>query len=419
MIGLPLSKGMATSAMLSLLGLSLINLAITRASPLQVIRDNLPILGLTVLYCCYLFSLAYSENLSLGLAFIEREIPILIIPVIFALNRKVVSERLIVMLTIFVGVCCFASLVTLFFYTLPENESMAWVERLAFLNVKPYVQLSKREAFGVYSPFLDRLQFSNLLALGVLCCLHIRIKTQQVIFWGLALLLVLTSAVLGGKGGQLGLMAGLLTWFSLSFFRTIYPKWKTRFSRFAAILGFMGLVFVLGVGVPYGLYKKVPAVNQRYNQMKWELETYYSDQYQEFEYVHFTTIRRILSWSHTWKLIRSHPILGVGVGDYKDRMEAIYAQYSPEFPVNSHNHYLFVWANCGIWGLLLFLGSILVWARSLGSISTLSSNTFPLSLLAVFMSIMLFDALISQVDTMSFGMFLAIGALSKTDTSQE
>ena len=412
MIGLPLSKGVATSAMLSLLGLSLIKMAIERSSPIQVIRDNLPLLGLCTLYICYLISLLYSQNISHGLAFIEREIPLLILPVIIVINRKVISEKLIQLLILFVIACSFAAIVTLLFYFLPEDESISWASRLSFLNIKPYVQLSKREAFGVYSPFLDRLQFSNLLAIAVIGCLYIGTKTHRYLFGGFAFLLLFTSAILGGKGGQLGLMAGLFIWFTLAFFQVVYPRWRAKFSRLGAIIGFIGLLGTLGIGLPYILYKNVPAVTQRYNQMKWELETFYSEQSQEYDYVHFTTIRRILSWANSWELIQSQPLLGAGVGDYHDQMTAIYAKNSPDFPVNSHNHYLFVWANCGIWGLLSFLGSIFFWCRSLSTVSKPQALAYPLSILVIFLTIMLFDSLISQVDTMAFGMFLSFGFLS-------
>lgn len=406
---------MATTAMLALLILSLAKAGIQGLNLRLFFRENYPLLVLTAVFFAYLISLAYSTDVGKGLKFIEREIPLLLMPVIVAINRSLVRKKLKLYLGFFIAGCAFNGLSTLFFYSLPEAQSIKWVEQLSFLNLKPYQQLSKREAFGVYSPFLDRLQFSNLLALAVISCLWMWTQSKgpmrKTILICAGVILLFCSVILGGKGGQLALAAGLGVWILIYFFHRMYPYWKRQLSRVGAISSFILLMGTGSLLLPYLLYKYVPPVTQRYNQMKWELDTFYSDQYQDYDYVHFTTIRRILSWQNTWELIQKHPIGGVGVGDYEPHIQAIYAQNNPEFPANSHNHYLFVWANCGIWGLLLFLTSLGIWFYGLSPFS-LPAVQFPLSLLVIFCSIMVFDSLISQVDTLAFGLFLTMGGLA-------
>lgn len=401
--------------MLALLILSLAKAVIERLNLPMFFRENYPILVLTTVFFAYLISLVYSEDMGKGLKFIEREIPLLLIPVIVAINRSTVREKLTLFLRCFLAACLLNALATLFFYSLPETSSIEWVEKLGFLNLKPYQQLSKREAFGVYSPFLDRLQFSNLLALACMTCLWLLTQSKlllyQLLFTLVGIILLICSVVLGGKGGQLALAAGLGVWVLLSFFYRVYPHWKHKLTRVGAVGSFLLLVGIGSTLFPYVLYRYVPAVTQRYNQMKWELDTFYSDQYQEYDYVHFTTIRRILSWTNTWELVQQHPFTGVGVGDYEQEIQAIYTRNNPDFPVNSHNHYLFVWATCGIWGLLLFVSSLGIWIYGLAPFGP-SFIRYPLSLFTVFCSIMVFDSLIAQVDTMAFCLFLTFGTLS-------
>ncbi len=397
--------------MLSLLILSLLKVAVERISPFTIWKENKAILILTALFGVYLLSLSYSEDFSKGLKFVEREIPLLLLPVICAINRSLIQKKVVLLLTFFVAACALNAIATLFFYSLPEPQSIQWVDRLSFLKLKPYEQLSKREAFGVYSPFLDRLQFSNLLAVGFITCiwLFLQGKRKMIVYIILGLILLICSIVLGGKGGQLALAMGLAVGVLVAFFYRVYPKWVQKYSHSVAIGAFLLLSAVGTILLPYTLYQTVPSVTQRYNQMKWELDTYYSDQYQDFDYVHFTTIRRVLSWQNTWELIQKYPLMGVGVGDYEKQIRTIYTQNNPEFPVNSHNHYLFIWANCGIWGLLIFLGSLSYWAYSLFPIQSIQNLSYGLSLLVIFAIIMLFDSLISQVDTMAFGWFLSLG----------
>ena len=206
---LPLSKGLATTAMLALLILSLAKAMVERLDLRLFFRENYPLLVLSAVFFAYLISLGYSSDLDKGLKFIEREIPLLLIPVIVAINRSIVRKKLKLFLGFFLAGCLFNAFTTLFFYALPESQSIAWVERLGFMNLKPYQQLSKREAFGVYSPFLDRLQFSNLLALACMSCLWMLTQSKsflhQLLFILAGLVLLFCSVILGGKGGQLAL----------------------------------------------------------------------------------------------------------------------------------------------------------------------------------------------------------------------
>ena len=99
----------------------------------------------------------------------------------------------------------------------------------------------------------------------------------------------------------------------------------------------------------------IPSVQTRYNQMTWELGTFQDGTYKNYDYTHFTSVRRLLSWKHTWKIIQDQPILGVGLGDYNKTMEMAYQKESLHFPVNTHNQFLYYWSCGGILALGAFI----------------------------------------------------------------
>jgi O-antigen ligase len=68
-------------------------------------------------------------------------------------------------------------------------------------------------------------------------------------------------------------------------------------------------------------------------------------------------IERLFLWETTWNMVRDHPLLGVGVGNYQ-RVQSEYFRESFPYEVtrsHSHNNLLQVTVERGIFGLLIFL----------------------------------------------------------------
>lgn len=68
---------------------------------------------------------------------------------------------------------------------------------------------------------------------------------------------------------------------------------------------------------------------------------------------------RMAAWRCGWDLFKQHPILGVHIGDKKDRLFEVYAQKNFQFAIqtnkNVHNNYLDILYSMGMIGLALFL----------------------------------------------------------------
>ncbi len=69
---------------------------------------------------------------------------------------------------------------------------------------------------------------------------------------------------------------------------------------------------------------------------------------------------RVHKWLNTLELISEHPILGTGVGDMQEELQAVYKRnhfdLAYNYRFNPHNQYLQTWAATGILGLLCLLG---------------------------------------------------------------
>ncbi|UCH84061.1 MAG: O-antigen ligase family protein [Candidatus Latescibacterota bacterium] len=74
---------------------------------------------------------------------------------------------------------------------------------------------------------------------------------------------------------------------------------------------------------------------------------------------------RYVLWDISWELIKSHPILGVGMGDFTIEAEKRVAERHVETTVDSHNVYLQILATRGLVGFIPFLYFWFVLLRSL------------------------------------------------------
>lgn len=77
--------------------------------------------------------------------------------------------------------------------------------------------------------------------------------------------------------------------------------------------------------------------------------------------------RRMVMFHTTLEIIRQDPVLGIGTGGYKQRFSAIAAEKYTGWRAqpfdDPHNQYLFVWAENGLIGLMIFLAMLFVIGR--------------------------------------------------------
>jgi len=74
---------------------------------------------------------------------------------------------------------------------------------------------------------------------------------------------------------------------------------------------------------------------------------------------------RVIIWRDTWNLFRSHPLLGTGLGTFRDVFQSLRGEYRTYhrrhpifynvFPFHAENDYLQLMAEMGVWGIISFL----------------------------------------------------------------
>jgi hypothetical protein len=77
----------------------------------------------------------------------------------------------------------------------------------------------------------------------------------------------------------------------------------------------------------------------------------------EFSDAHNPFRNRLTYWQVTASVIRERPILGVGLGQFREHYDALRPPDGPRV-IHAHNSYLELWAEMGLVGLLFWLGVV-------------------------------------------------------------
>jgi O-antigen ligase len=402
-IALPLSKAVASVSEVALLVLSL--LFFYREFTWLNIRRYAPVLIIGLLFFNYLLGLLWSTDILSGLHFLNMQHSLLLMPLIVFLNREKIAANWGFYLRCFVWSSAAAGVITLLLNFLPENLTRNIISSTGIFN--EYSSNSDPEAFGLYCPIHNKIQFTNIMCLATIMGLYSFVKTRRKLLIIALLIIIVNVLLIGGRGGQLGLLAGLLVWMGAAVFQQLMPRLTKATGKIGAVAILLSVVMLSTIIVPYTLYETVPAVNKRYHQLFWEMETINDGSYKDYDYSHFTSLRRLVSWQNMWTVIKQNPILGAGTGDHEQKLKEAYANDGFNLPVNNHSQYLQIWASIGIIGLLVFFGTVLYWLIRLRNHT--SAYHLALAFMVFYLVCMIPDAiLLRQVDNMCFPLFMGI-----------
>jgi len=162
LISLPFSKGINSVTYVGLLLLSLGGLFTRKVSPPSYLKKRLLPIGL--LFGLLVVSCLYSEDKETGLAVLRSQSKMLGLPLLIAFNADLIQKQYHRYLFILIRSVVIAACITLLFFFLPES----FVQKIAATTryLQEYIPHEKKYAFGAYSPFIDRLQFSYLIVLA-------------------------------------------------------------------------------------------------------------------------------------------------------------------------------------------------------------------------------------------------------------
>ncbi len=355
-----------------------------------------------------IIGLLWTEQMHDGMKMIRHNHRWVVIPLLMLWNHEKIINHFKFLLLTMVSVAGLASIITILLNYTPLDFTLWVSENVPMIHAYP--KSGGDAHFGLYSPFADRLQFSNMIGLaGITTTFLVVTKRFKPILLLNLLPIIFCSIILGGRGGQLSLLVGLIVYFAIILYRNSFPKLSKKMGKVASSVTLVCFFLFISLGVPFATFKSSESIQQRYRQLTWELETFYNGTYVNHEYVYFTSVRRIISWQHLAELFQENPILGVGTGDVKTELHKKYAQDKYVFPVNIHSQYLFWLAGWGIIGFLSFIIAWFFWLKSLFKFKNYEVAIFALVFSVFTLVSMGTDAIfIKQMDMMAFTVFMAV-----------
>lgn len=287
------------------------------------------VLVIIPLFCFYLISLLYSENLQFGLKDLETKLSLLVLPISFFISKIDLKSHLQLILKWFViGVfiaiiICFSDAIYQFILTKEESELF-------------YAKLSMFMHPGYFSMYVN---FALIICLfNVFTPRNNQALTKKVNAFG-CLIFIPFIVLLSSK-------IGIITMFLSCLIAAIY--WiKIKKAYIKSIVGL--IVISLALVTTYNLsYSFKVRIDELFNTVSAKNTSTES-----------TSAVRLLAWQTSVELISKKPIMGYGIGDTKDILLQAYQNKGlttlSEKKLNPHNQFLQISLAIGILGCLIFI----------------------------------------------------------------
>ena len=206
-----------------------------------------------------------------------------------------------------------------------------------------------------YGQFINKNHFAYLMEMSLGLVLGLILgggvkRDQALIYFAAALPLWIGLVLCGSRGGLVAMMAQFVVaalLFSVVARRGGSSESNSKFLRLTRSWPVrLLLIFVLVAGVLLGtIWLGGDQLATRIEESRNELS------------VDTTGLRQGVSrneiWKATWKMIRAHPVLGVGIGGYWAAIPAYHDASGTLTPQEAHNDYLELLASGGLVGLAL------------------------------------------------------------------
>ena len=299
---------------------------------LQIVRHP-AFLAVTLFFFIVLFSFWQTEDYPYWLARIRIKIPFLIFPLMFVALPKFSTKELDGL---------FYFLIIALLITSIGIGGYYWV------NASEINEALKRGQ-PMPTPH-NHIRFSLILAYGIVAAGYLYLKgfywRWKAERWFILVTLIFLFLFIHFLSVRSGLLALYATLFVLAIRFVFISK------RYWIGLGFLLLI----IGIPYLAYQYVPSFQSKVAYMKYD---YYM--YSRGEGELYADSGRIISIKIGMDIARQHPLFGVGAGNLKKEVQAMFQEQYPDFKEAHmpHNQFLFVLAGTGVFGLLLFLFAFL------------------------------------------------------------
>lgn len=325
-VGLICSKFLITIAMIALVAIGV--LSPNFKADFQKFLSNKAYWATCGIFGLFLVSAAMSDNGAESLVRLRIALPLLFLPIAFAMLPHFSKRKYQELMSIFFYGMVLACLGVLVYYIqhYEAMQQLLWVSK------------------AIPTPNGEHIRFSlmiNLAIFGGIWLLQERFywkwqKERWVLIGGILFLAAMLH-LLSVRVGMAVLYAGVVV---VAIYYIITQK--------KYILGLALLVVV--ITLPYWAYWYIPSVHTKVNLTRHNWYMYQSGQIEEY-----SDTRRFLSYEIAWRVAKQNPWIGVGIGDLNDEQTKIYlAEYPQQKVMYPHNFFLTIYASMGILGLVLF-----------------------------------------------------------------
>lgn len=306
-------------------------------------RKNLFLLFTTALFLMYVISVLYSHNKELGYMQIQKKMPLLFLPLVFAISPLNKRNRKFILIS-FIGGLCVASVVCLgnFIYQIVSDENFA----RGFYNQPVGHFYSNFYIFDHSTYYATFLVFSIAALVALMKSSNFKHLKLRRVSTAIGTFLIVVFALLTF---MISSRAGLLTLAVLSFVLIYqnFQRLKIRLALFSVLIFFAVVIFTnnrfLG---SLGIFEELSQKEELDQKMIKE----------------HSAIRLVL-WKASFEVISENAWLGVGSGDIKDALsDKIVNDYNFDLkkPYNSHNQFLSTFVGTGIIGFIALAGIFIV-----------------------------------------------------------
>ncbi len=287
------------------------------------------------LFLVYLLSGFYSSDTGYWIDRCRMKLPFLALPLGFTAIKSLTTRS-------------FNRWLAIYFYVVLITAIVVFINYLAHFAL---LNEQLRQGQPIPSPLRDHIRFSLEVAFAIVVGGYIyrqryyffSPKEKYLLAAGI-LFLAIFIHVFAVRSGILAFYLALLVVIAQWVFRN-----KKYLQGLAAIICIAGFAFAAARYIP-SLKNRIDYFNYEMDLIrKGELNPEHSD------------AQRLLSIEYGWQIARENLIMGIGVGDIKNEMDARYRQHAGSEYVKSklpHNQFIYILATTGSIGMIIFLLSV-------------------------------------------------------------
>jgi len=312
--------------------LSWVGERLIKKQKLSVSKFNPTQYGMILLFVFYLLGMIWTENVTTGWKNVEYKLSFLLLPIFFIFfNHKINNRR---WLQIFIFGLVINCLLLLFFAAFRS------------LNSDAADDVSKFWKESDFSFYMHRSYLSAYMSIGALMMIGLFLKTKEITLLILFFLFTLIIVLSASKAGLIVLFSGsfgLILRFVIGHFSSNRVRWFSFFF----VLALSSTVLLSDI------------VRVRFKSAWNALFTAEVMNNKSKD----STEARVMMWSASWELIQSNFWTGLGTGDVDDELQRVNMARNNrgvvEQKLNSHNAFLTMFLQLGIFGFLFFCFGLL------------------------------------------------------------